>query len=252
MKTCALLVALLLSLILSGRTLAQRYVVGVEQLDYTPIFNYQNGEYSAYGRELLDAFAEASGHTLIYRAYPVEELTKRFLAGEVDLKFPDHPRWKAAIRRSYPIVYSFPALAHIDGIMLLPENQGIGIDKFRSLATVRGFAPGPYLGLIETNHIRLVETDGPSQLLELVLNREVQGAYLNIFIARHTLQQMGEPVTRLVFDDKLPHVKSSYLLSSIRYPRLIEEFNQFLQTHRELVLQLRIKHGLFQELAPRR
>ena len=73
---------------ISSTANADNFIIGVEDIDYYPIYQYANGHYSGAASEILNKFAKLNHHTLTYQAYPVTRLNKNYLKGTVDFRFP--------------------------------------------------------------------------------------------------------------------------------------------------------------------
>jgi len=238
---------LLLSLSLCAAMAAQAaqvYRVGVEELKYYPVYEDDHGEYIGYARELLDAFAKSQGIVFKYVPLPVNRLFKTFISpqGNLDFKFPDNPYWQAGLKTPVHIVYSDPVLAYIDGVMVRPEDKGRGLPALRALGTIAGFTPERYRKLIQAGQIRLEEFSNFSGLLQQAINKRLNGAYINVAIARYQLRDVIRAPDALVFDPDLPYTESGYYLSTIKHPDVIGKLNQFLREHANEVNALKRKY----------
>ncbi len=219
-------------------------VVGVESQDYRPYYWTEKGEFRGPVREILDAFAARAGIGFVYEPLPVNRLYEKYLDGELDFKFPDHPLWKQHIKKGRDISYSLPLLRFVDGVMVRPQRKGKGLTGLKVLGTVLGFTPRAYLEQIKQGRIKLSENASLVGLLEQAVMGRIDGAYVNPVVAgyllKHTLKEPGA----LVFDAGLPYVKGSYLVSSFKHPGLISNLNRFVQKERELLGGIRLRYGL--------
>ncbi len=111
--------------------------------------------------------------------------------------------------------------------MVLPENKGKGLNKLKKLVIVRGFTPWEYLEYIKSGMIKEFTATQYTSMIKMTLVKRVDGAYSCVSIIDYQLKKMNKPYA-LVFDPSLPHTKSSYLLSSIKYPKVIEQFSAWL------------------------
>lgn len=221
---------------------AADYVVGVQDLDYFPIYATDaQGEYRGYGRELLDLFAKRSGIQFIYQARPVRRLVNDYLAGRVDLMFPDNPNWDKDKKAGLEISYSAPALVFQDAVMVRPDNLG---QPLQSLGSVMGFTPWKFMADVNAGKLRLHEAPGPLNLIKMALAGRVQGVNMARQVAEYHLKAMDQPDALVPDLSLLPSRDSQYLLSSIRHPEVIRQFDQFLQTDKAAVLALKRKYGL--------
>jgi len=207
---------------------ADKLIVGVENINYLPIYQYSNGQYSGAANEILNKFATLNKHTITYKGFPITRLNKNFLKGIVDFRFPDNGYWAQDQKKGYDIKYSNPVIGYIDGVMVTPSNKGKGIDNLKRLGLVRGFTAWDYLGLIKKGSVEVRETNNLNSLIKLTTNKRNDGAYFNIDVATYFLSKMIDAPGSLVFDPELPHTKSSYSLSSFKHPKIIEQFNHFL------------------------
>lgn len=227
----------------------QQFTVGVQNFkEYLPYSQYEQGEYSGFSRRLLDLFASTRGYTFVYAAYPVKRLYRVFLEEGVDLKYPDNPYWSADLKQGKAITYSQPVVEYIDGVLVKPERKGQGVAAIHILGVIRGFTPFTYMKLIQAGTIRTAENRHYEGLLRQVLTGRVDGAYVNIAVSRYYLAKYFHDANVLVFDPDLPHTRSQRHLSSIKYPKIIEEFNEFLKRHKKVVDSLkkeyRVEEGI--------
>ena len=222
---------------------ARDLVVGVEAIDYSPVYGYRDGQFIGAARSVLDAFAEAKGHRLVYKAFPIKRLLAELVHGGVDLKFPDSPDWQAAVRQGHSIAYSRPVIAYIDGTLVRRENAGMGVDAVHRLGTVAGFTPYAWLDRIQAGTVELKENPGFEQLLRQVHTGRIDGAYVNVAVALGAADAVLGTPGALVFARSLPHVAESYRLSSGKSPEIIAEFDDWLGRNSKLVADIVAKTG---------
>ena len=226
------------------RCFAEPFVIGVEDNRYLPHYAYENGAYGGFGHAIIDSFFTAKGYEYRYQALPVARLFSSFVAGKVDFKYPDNALWSADLKKGKSITYSHPVVASTDGVNVLPERKGRPLDDIKILATVRGFTAWNWIDRIESGHVIMGENPILSRVLKLALIGRVDGAYANIdvvqYVLKHELNQPGA----LTFDPGLPHTKTHYFLSSIKYPEVILEFNDWLKANGSLVTQLKRQFAL--------
>jgi len=207
------------------------FSIGVEAQKYYPQYDNENGiEYFGFSRDLLDMFAKEKHYKFVYKIRPVKRLFYDFVEKlEVDFKYPDNPYWQSDIKKGKNIAYSDSVVRYIDGVVVLAENKSMDLSSFRTLGTIRGFTPYPYLDLIAQKKIKLSENSNFISLLKQVLAGRITGAYSNISVARYNIKEHLKKSDEIVFNPTLPHIKDSYFLSSITYPTVITEFNSFLK-----------------------
>lgn len=243
-----LFILLIMSLsALSGTASSQDKTYTVLVQDYKelpPYSGYADGEYTGFNRELLDLFAESKGYTFEYVALPVKRLFYEFSNGAGDLKYPDNENWALHIKKDASIHYSDPAVEYVNGVLVQPENKGKGIDTIGSLGLVAGWTPLGFQDQIKAGSIKLLENNSYAGLMKQAILGRIDGAYSNVATSKYYLANVLEQPNALVFDDTLPHVRSARVLSSVKHPKLIEEFNAFLRDNAEAVEQLKLEYAV--------
>jgi len=222
------------------------FTIGVEAQKYYPQFDNENGDvYFGFARDLLDMFAKEKGYQFAYKIRPVKRLFHEFVEKQAyDFKYPDNPVWQSGMKKGKNVVYSDSVVKYIDGVMVLTENLSKDLTTFKSLGTVRGFTPYPFLDLIEKKKVKLNENNNFLSLLKMVMAKRIDGAYINVSVARHNLKEILKKSDAIVFNPKLPHIKDSYYLSSIKQPTVIAEFNEFLVNKKAQIDQLKEKYNV--------
>jgi hypothetical protein len=226
-----------------GQTL---YTIGVEAQKYYPQYDNENGiEYFGLARDLLDLFAKEKNYQFVYKIRPVKRLFHEFVEKKAyDFKYPDNPYWQSDMKKGINVVYSNSVVKYIDGVMVLAENKSMALSTFKTLGTVRGFTPFPYLDLISQKKVKLCENNNFISLLKQVLVKRIDGAYSNVSVARYNLKENLKKPGVIVFNPTLPHIKDSYYLSSIGHPKVISEFNIFLKDKKAQIDKLKRKYSV--------
>lgn len=251
MRTYPIVLAGVLSMSWMSACLAQQktFTVGVEDLDYYPQYAPQKSphgnEFIGFGRELLDAFAKSKGYKFEYKILPLNRLFLEHLKSQsLDFQYPDNSYWEAHLRKGVKVYYSKPVMPYIDGVMVLPANKGRGIKDFKVLGTMTGFTPWNYLDLIKRKQVTVFENDSFLSLLKQVSLKRVDGAYINVEVANYQLREMLHKPSSLIFDPDLPHTKDFYYFSTVKHPKVIQEFNAFLAAEVAQYEQIRKKLGI--------
>nr|WP_209262251.1 transporter substrate-binding domain-containing protein [Thiorhodococcus minor] len=239
-----LAVLALLWVVPTGQTFADRYIVGVENIDYRPYQAGHTGAFEGFGRELLDAFAAAERLELDYLPLPPSRLLPSLLRGRIDFKYPDDPAWAPARREGHEIRYSRPIVGYVDGTLVLPRHLGRPVNEIRALGTVVGFTPIAWQPRLRQGQVSLLENADFSALFHQVTNRRVDAVYANVAVARdQSMRLFGRP-DALRFDPGLPSTQGSYRLSTLRHPEVIDRLNAWMQAESEVVAGLVRRAGL--------
>ena len=237
----------LLSAFASPLSAAGEFVVGVGDYDYWPHHGVVDHEYRGYAREVLDLFSERSGHVLVYRPLPWKRVIHEYIRGDIDFVFPDNPLWDRDAKEGKDIRYSDAVVAYVDGVVVLPENKGLGLSHLKTLGTLRGFTVWDNNEHVQSGKIKLAESDDFVPLLKQVLMKRVDGAFIELAVANYYLREVMKKPGALVFDSELPHKEDSYYFSTIKHPEIIKMFNEFQIAEQNAIerLQEKYKVGAF-------
>lgn len=234
-----------LSCLQDARAGQTTYTVGVEDLEYFPQYSHKGNEFIGFGRELLDAFAKSKGYKFEYKILPLNRLFLENLKSQsLDFQYPDNSYWEGHLRKGVTVHYSKPVMPFIDGVVVLPANVGRGLKNFKILGTMTGFTPWNYLDLIKDKKVTVFENDGFISLLRQASLKRVDGAYINVEVAKYQLREVLNKPDSLVFDPGLPHTRDFYYFSTVKHPKVIAEFNEFLAREVELYERLRKRLGI--------
>ena len=237
------LIAAALVCLMSAQGLARDLVVGVEAIDYSPVYGMRDGQFQGAAREVLDAFAAARGHRLVFQDLPVKRLYAELNRGGIDLKFPDSPDWAPALRQGHSTVFSKPVISYIDGTIIRREALPMAPDAVHSLGTIAGFTPFAWSERLKSGVVELKENSSLEQLLRQVQTKRIDGAYGNVAVALNTADALPGLAGSLAFAPQLPHVADSYRLSSVKAPEVIAEFDEWLGKNGKLVADIIARTG---------
>lgn len=245
LRVLIVLLCLLFAPSAPGAEAVREYRLGVEDVDYYPIYSAAppDWHYRGYAREVLDLFAAKEGLRLTYVVLPVRRLLREYRGGRLDLVFPDNPRWEAE-HKPEGIAYSRPLLQFQDAMLVLPSRLGEPRERFRRLGFVRGFTPWKFQEDIAAGRVTIHEAPNPEGLIRMTLAGYIDAANMARQVARFHLARQGRPDSLVIEPTLLPLRDSHYHLSSIRHPELIRRFDAFLQREAEAVQALRSKYGL--------
>lgn len=243
MRLIAALLACLLGVAAPAAADDRSLVVGVEELEYYPLYAMRDGEYVGTARDILDAFAADKGYRLVYRPLPIKRLYAEALSGGVDLKFPDNPGWAADIKAGAKVEYSKPVIAFIDGVMVRPGQFGRDPAQIRTLGTVAGFTPYSWLDRVKAGAVTIKENPRMELLLRQAVVGHVDGAYASVAVASHVLAGRLDMPGALVFDPGLPHSRDHYHLSTATRPDVVAEFDAWLTANAARVKMIKDRYG---------
>jgi ABC-type amino acid transport substrate-binding protein len=220
------------------------YTIGVEELDYYPVYATKDGNYTGYARDVLDAFAKERGYHFEYKPFPVKRLFAVFFQEQVDFKFPDNPYWQSELRTGKTVAYSGSVVTYIDGALVRPEMKDVTPDKIKTLGTVAGFTPWAWMDLIKNKQVTLRENTSFTALAQQVAAKRVDAAYASVAVLNYQLDNVLKTPGALVFNSKLPHSKDSYFLSTLKHPEVIAEFDAWQKSRADFIRALKKKYGV--------
>ncbi len=236
-----ILAALAYALLFTGQNLyaQQTYVVGVEDLDYFPLYAF--GKRESFSEELLNAFAKDAGITFEYKPLAINRLYHEFLDDKlVDFKFPDNAFWGGDKKEGISIAYSSPAVPFTDGVLVPKANINKGITSIKTLGMPTGFTPKEYSDLAAAGNLKLKRHYQMDRLAKDVLLGKTQGFYSNVVVAQHLVDTQFD--SAMAFDKSLPHTEGHYHLSTIKHADIIDKFNAFLAANPDLLKALSDKY----------
>jgi polar amino acid transport system substrate-binding protein len=227
----------LLFLFIPSSLVAQnKIIIGVEDIQYLPYYQSEKGVFSGFARDLFDAFARENNLEVIYRPMSIRRLHKALVEEKIDLKFPDNPNWNSAVKQGVNIEYSASVVAYTDGVMV----KALG-NEIKRLGTIKGFTPWAWLDQIKQKQVALYENPNFTGLLQQVFLDRLDGAYINVDVARYTLKNILKREGELQFDNSLPYDKGRYYASTRSNPELVVRLNSWLKEQKQEVDKLK-KH----------
>ncbi|WP_339671552.1 transporter substrate-binding domain-containing protein [Dasania marina] len=219
-----------------------QYKIGIENIEYLPFFDASPdaNHVTGYTVELFASFFQQQQAALSYSRLPLKRLFKTFLYEDtLDFKFPDSPLWKPQLRLDKTIYYSLPIANITNGLVINRNNAPATINHINSIGTIRGIRPAPYLAYVESGRIQHIEFSHINDLLNALLAKRIDAAYLSKNVAHHHIQQYFiEQKTQLSFADNLPLEDEIFYLSSKQHPTIIKKLNHFLRHNPEIIKKL--------------
>ncbi|MGE6792719.1 substrate-binding periplasmic protein [Pseudomonas guineae] len=213
----------------SSAVSAERYVIGVEKLAFAPHYSIDaQGQYQGFARDLFSLFGEKSGVELSYKVLPVEQLLPALLSAQVDFKYPDSETWAQVQKAGHTLTYSQDVVEYVDGVLVAPQRLGRPLEQLKRLAMVNGWTPWGYQQRIDAGLIELTYSDDLRQMIRQAMKRDTDGAYFNVAVATHYLDNIRARPGALIFDPKLPYNRGTFKLSSIKHADVIKRFDRFL------------------------
>ena len=227
----------------SFNTNADKYIVGAQNLAYSPHYDFSSPVDKGVAWSILEAFSEASGHEFIYLSFPIRRLQLELVKGNVDFVYPDNKGWYNSITTSSDKHFSIPLTNAVTGTIVKRENAGKGIEKIKHLAMPLGFTPVNWQERIDNKHTKITWVTSIQQGLALLYQERVDGLDLEYFVS-HSLAPLFYEKNPFTLDLTLPHNEIPFSLSTLYHKDIISELNDFIASNPELINSIKAKYGI--------
>jgi len=222
---------------------AKEFIVGVEDVSYYPLFDFKSHR-NTFSRELLDKFAQSKGYKFVYLPLPIKRFERWLLEEKIDFKYPDNARWYPEKSLKEKFTFSDSTIKLVAGTTVLkPFLKKEKLD-FKALGTLLGFYPTTWIKQIERGQVALIEDASTTILIQQLLSQTVDGIDIEPSVIHHYLKKMGKSGNEVVIDKRYQYDVYDYHFSTIKYPKIINEFNQFLKINRSLVKEMIKKYRI--------
>jgi ABC-type amino acid transport substrate-binding protein len=222
---------------------ADTYIVGAQNIEYYPYYNFSSDYEKGLGWAILEAFSKQSGHRFVYLSMPVKRLQIELKKGNVDFVFPDNSRWYDQITHGLKKVYSKPLTETFAVTLVKSENVGKGMNHISRIATPDGFSPVKWEQQIRQGNVDVTGVEGIYDGLRLLQDKKVDALDVEYNAAQYFVRrfpQMG-PFTA---DLTLPHNVVTFSLSTLKYPDIVDELNAFLVSESDDINKIKAKYGI--------
>lgn len=222
---------------------ADNFVVGVEDLQYYPYFDFASDN-NSFARALLDQFAKDNDHHITYLPLPIKQFPKWLFEENIDFKFPDNARWQEKNNIHHlKIIYSDEVLELIAGTLVLEKNSNKDIASFKSIGTVTGFYPTLWLDKIAQGKVSIFEDPSPTILVQYLLRGLIDGLDIDLAVANNEFRKLNLD-EKIVFSNQIEQEVYSYQLSTVKYPEILIQFNQWQVEKRKFIEALKVEFGI--------
>lgn len=237
-------VTLLLTLTISSPFVcAETYIVGAQDIEYYPYYNFASEHDKGLGRAILDAFSKKTGHNFIYLSMPVKRLQIELTKGNVDFVFPDNPEWYNQITHKLGKVYSKPLTDTFAVTLVRKEKQGAELSHISKLATPEGFSPVKWKQQIKNGSVEVIGVSSIYEGLRLLQSNKVDAFDVEYHASLYFIQRFPQSAS-FVADLTLPNNVVSFSLSTLNHPEIINELNTFLLTNSDEINDIKERYGI--------
>jgi len=223
---------------------AADYVIGIEQLDYYPHYDFKSAQPRGYFYDLIQLYSQWSGDRFRFTALPVKRLYADS-AELTDFVYPDNQAWQPHLEvdLAQPKTFSNAVIYTLGSTMVKPENQAMTMAGFKVLANIHGFSPTLWVKLKADYKFQIQDVLDAESALKMALRGRVDGANVEYNVARYHLSLMNAS-GQLVAATELPFSNLAFHLSTQKHPDQIRRFNQFLAEQSAAITQLKQRYQL--------
>lgn len=230
---------------------ALKYKVGVEDLSYYPLYDFNaiDNTRPSFAHDLLTAFFNKYDIQFEFVALPIKRFDKWYVERGIDFKFPDNVRWRSDKENKLGITFSRPVLDLVAGTYVKSTNAKFDADNITKLVTMQGFYPTLWIDKIAEGNTKLIEESSPLAVVKHLLEENAQGTNIDMNVIKHQLKKLGKE-NQIVLAEGIYHQNFSYHFSSINYPEIIAQFNEFLNENQDFLRQLKQKYHIMEPSEP--
>lgn len=235
--------SVLLFLFFGSLARAETFVIGAQNIEYYPHYDFSSDVDKGYAWALLEAFSNASGHDFVYLDMPIRRLQMELRKGNVDFVYPDNPIWYNQIVPASKKTFSVPLTRALGGAIVKVADVGQGIDSVRRLAMPLGFTPVKWQTRLDENKTTLTTVTDTSSALKLLHHDRVDAMNLEYHVARYLASTIPN-LAAITLDTSLPHTDVAFSLATIRHQDMIAQLDRFIAQNQPLITSLKARYGL--------
>jgi len=237
------LIGCLLALIFVQNLQAQEFIIGVEDIPYYPLFEFQSNR-NTHTKELLDTFAASKGYKFTYLPLPIKRFERWLLEEKIDFKYPDNSRWYADESITKNLTFSQSSVWLIAGTSVLKSSLKKSKFEIKSVGTLLGFYPTTWIDEIKSGQITLYEDASTKILVQKLVAGYIDSIDIEPSVINYYLKELGKATDEIVIDKRQRYDIYGFHFSTIKHPKIIKEFNDFLSNNKVLLEQLNKKYKI--------
>lgn len=234
----------LFTLFFPQQSRSQEFIIGVEDVAYYPLFEYKSTR-DTYSKELLNKFATSRGYKFIYLPLPIKRFDSWLLEEKIDFKYPDNSRWYADKSLREKFTFSAPTIKLVAGTSVLKSSLNKPASEFLSIGTLLGFYPSTWIEQIKSGQVKLYEDISTKILIQQLLAKHIDGIDIEPSVIRYYLNELGESDEAVVIDKRFTYEVYDFHFSTIKHPKIIKEFNIFLNSNQAMLEEMNKKYQIF-------
>jgi len=221
----------------------QEFIIGVEDISYYPLFEFKSNR-DSHSRELLNTFAASKGYKFTYLPLPIKRFEQWLVEEKIDFKYPDNSRWYFDDSITKQLTFSQSSVWLIAGTSVLKPSLKKNKAELKSIGTLLGFYPTNWIEEINSGQVRLYEDASTRFLVQQLLTGYIDAIDIEPSVINYYLNELGKPTDTIVIDKRYKYDIYGFHFSTIKHPKIIKEFNEFLNNNKALLEQLNRKYQI--------
>ncbi len=220
------------------------YRVGVEDVDYYPMFTKKGGRYkTSFLIDVMELFAQKRGVKFEYIHLPITRFEEWYQQDSIDFRLPDNPIWNVNTEN---LVFSGDIIELRADTVVLKKNQHKPLSTLKVIGSLYGFMPGPHWkNRINSGKTKFVFESSMPVLVGLLKRGMVDGLDVNLTVVRHHAKELGYNKDDFVASTEAPSIQYTYTLSTITHPEIIKDFDAFLVASQNEISLLKQRKDIF-------
>jgi polar amino acid transport system substrate-binding protein len=227
----------------ANQCLSASYIIGVEDINYYPYFDYTSANPS-FSKDLFVQFAADSGHQISFLPLPIKQFDKWLFEENIDFKFPDNPRWQQQpVSKEHTLYFSDDILLMTAGTLILSKNKDKPESFIKNIGTILGFQPTLWMEQIAQGKVKVIEDRSSKILVKQLVHGIVDGLDIDLAVANHHLIEL-KLNNEIVVSQNANRQVFAYTLSTLKFPQIIQQFNVWLAENKTFVTELKARYNI--------
>lgn len=172
---------------------------------------------------------------------PIKRFERWLTEEKIDFKYPDNLRWYANPKTTKNSIFSHATIKLVSGTTVLKSSLKKSTAEFKAIGNLLGFYLPTWVEQINSGKVMLYQDASTKILLQQLIAGNIDGINIEPSVISHYLKVLGKPADTIAIDRRFTYQVHDFHLSTIKHPKIIREFNDFLHNNKALLEQLNKK-----------
>ena len=114
----------------------------------------------------------------------------------------------------------------------------------KRLGTIYGFHPTFWFDRVQNNTLELIENSSSISIVKHLLRGNVDAINIDSNVINYNLKLLQQDKDAVVLNEGIMHGRFSFYFSTINYPEIMQQFDEFLVTHHVFITELKTKYAI--------